>query len=604
MRAEALWFGRGEARCFGVVHAPARPSTRGVIFCPALGFEGVMADRAYQLLGKDLNQRDYWTLRFDYDGEGDSAGSPWDENRVDAWIASIDGAVATLAARGVDDIQLVGMRMGASLAYEYATSRGSIAGVVLWVPCSSGAAHVREMRALSRLSAIARPPQRVVADWFPDDALEVVGFEFSGETLRDLAAIDMVTHEGKYSVPAALVIDRAGFPPEDAVVEALVQRGVAVEREQMEDYNDFMTDDLVTSAMPFDTMRRIVGWLDRAQARRAPGELPQDAVATGSLVVADNAVVEETVWIDDRFFAIVDRPASPVSARDRAIVLCSCGLLNRAGSGRLHVTLGRLWASLGFTVVRVDLGGAGESLTGDPLADYPLAPDRIHELTEITNRVRRVMGFKHIALGGLCSGAFNAYHAVIRGLDVDELMMVNPGVFYLDDGEELFESEEGAIHSAHTLARAAMNPRKWGLLIRDRDARRHGVARTRQLFERNAIAGYRLLAAASARNAARAVGLPVKAPTALVADLEAIIGRGINVLMVFAAGESSAVYLRTVGGKSCERLAAGEGLDVVDIDGGDHVFSPIGARAKLVDALTGYLERMDAVSPQAREFRS
>ena len=112
-KPEALWFGRRRRRCFGMLHQPDAPSIRGVVFCNAFGFEGLLSYRAYRHLADGVAARGHWALRFDYDGEGDSAGGQWEPHRVDAWMASIDAAVSVLRSRGVTEIRLVGFRIGA-----------------------------------------------------------------------------------------------------------------------------------------------------------------------------------------------------------------------------------------------------------------------------------------------------------------------------------------------------------------------------------------------------------------------------------------------------------------------------------------------------------
>ena len=143
----AFWFGRDEARCFGMLHEPASSSCRGVVVCNALGFEGSVANRAFRHLADDLTARGHWVLRFDYDGEGDSAGGPWEPGRVTAWMETIAAAVDVLRARGVTDVRLAGFRIGASLAFRHAATHAGISGVVLWSPCVRGSAYVRELRA-------------------------------------------------------------------------------------------------------------------------------------------------------------------------------------------------------------------------------------------------------------------------------------------------------------------------------------------------------------------------------------------------------------------------------------------------------------------------
>ena len=263
---QPCWFGRDGSAAFGMLHAPAEPSTSGVIFCNALGFEGTLAHRVFRQIAEDVTARGFWSLRFDYYGEGDSAGGAWDAGRVDAWMASIDAAVGVLRARGVTDVRLVGFRMGATLASMYATTHPGVSSLVLWSPCAKGKSYTRELRALSRLSALARPAQHVPAEWFPDDALEVAAFELSGETLRSIGEIDLLDAPVPVCPPAVLVIDRDDAPANDALVEKLVDAGARVDHERMAGYADFMTDSDQSSVVPEPVLKRIADWLGETAA--------------------------------------------------------------------------------------------------------------------------------------------------------------------------------------------------------------------------------------------------------------------------------------------------------------------------------------------------
>ena len=187
--------------------------------------------------------------------------------------------------------------------------------------------------------------------------------------------------------------------------------------------------------------------------------------------------------------------------------------------------------------------------------------------------------------------AFLALHVAIDGFDVDHVLVVNPAVFYLDAGANGSTADERAYHSAHTLTRGFVDWRRWKLAVRDREVRRRGLRSVRKLFAANAVSGFRVLAVGSARNAARRLGLHVQAPSRLAHDLADIIAHGKKVLLVFASGESSATYFRRFGGKECKTSRRRGGLDVINIDGGDHVFSPPASRRELANALTDYLDR-------------
>jgi hypothetical protein len=125
-----------------------------------------------------------------------------------------------------------------------------------------------------------------------------------------------------------------------------------------------------------------------------------------------------------------------------------------------------------------------------------------------------------------------------------------------------------------------------------------GFKRARDLLAQGATNGLRAVVAAWSRNTARRVGLHVKAPTGLPRDLETITTSGIKIQLVFAAGESALPYARVFGGRAFDELVKTDGLELVEIDGGDHVFSPPGARQRLFEESTRYLEREYPLCPE------
>lgn len=605
-KPQGLWFGADHARCFGMLHQPDAPSNRGVVLCNAFGYEGLLSYRALRHIADGVTDHGQWALRFDYDGEGDSAGGGWAPDRVEAWMASIDAAVGVLRARGVTDVRLVGFRIGATLACHYATTRPGISSLALWSPCVRGAAYVREQRVRARMSSAARPAQPSVSERFPEDSLEAVGFELTGETLRDIGEIDLLAGSFTHCPAWVLVLDRDDALPDDELVQKLTAAGAHVDHEHMSGYEEFITDGEENAATPWAGIQLIENWLDACPvvAETCVTESAAQLVVESSKLSIDDptadrlsppgpardAVVEEMVWIDDRFFAVCSSPAGRAPARRATVVLLNTGSVNHIGPGRLYVTLARYWASLGFTVVRLDLGHAGDSIHLDPATENnPHAEVRSRELRDVLAWVRRWTGNDHLVTAGMCSGAFLGLHLAMNGTDIDRVMVINPAAFYRDGGVTSSTADERAFHSAHALTRGFVDFRRWKLALRDREIRRRGLQSVRHLFGSNALSGFRVLAVGAARNAARRVGLPVKASSVLAHDLAAIIARGGRVLIVFATGESTATYFRTFGGPECERLSHSDGLDVIHIEGGDHVFSPPASRERLVDALTGYL---------------
>jgi len=125
--------------------------------------------------------------------------------------------------------------------------------------------------------------------------------------------------------------------------------------------------------------------------------------------MSDHALTEEPLHFGEggRLFGILTLPADlPGNARELPVfVFLSAGLLHRVGPRRLHVHLARELARMGFSSLRVDLAGVGDSpprpgLTNEQsvTADYEA----------IVSVLESRLGHLSLVLGGLCSAADNA----------------------------------------------------------------------------------------------------------------------------------------------------------------------------------------------------
>lgn len=120
-----------------------------------------------------------------------------------------------------------------------------------------------------------------------------------------------------------------------------------------------------------------------------------------------------------KLFGIVHRPTG--SRRQRTgVVLLSPGVKSRVAPHRLYNKLADHLAAEGFTVLRFDFSGLGDS-EGD--IDEPLLADfygtvqlgRYVSETEVALQwMREAYGFRRFVLGGLCGGAITALLAAER----------------------------------------------------------------------------------------------------------------------------------------------------------------------------------------------
>lgn len=126
-------------------------------------------------------------------------------------------------------------------------------------------------------------------------------------------------------------------------------------------------------------------------------------------------------------FGTLHVPAAP-KAGSPAVLLLSPGVKMRVGPGRLYVPLTEMLNSLGYTVLRFDFFGLGDS-EGE-LSDVMLAD--VYNNIEVGRYVgdtlsamqwlRKSQGFQRFILGGLCGGAITALLAAERDHSVEGLL--------------------------------------------------------------------------------------------------------------------------------------------------------------------------------------
>ena len=126
---------------------------RGVLIVPPFGWEDVCSYRPLRFLSQMFAAHGIPAMRFDLPGTGDSSGDARDPDLFDAWVRAVGRAAEELrASTGVNEVAVMGVRLGALLALTAAVRGANIQDLILWSPCSSGRAVVRELYAFSKLA--------------------------------------------------------------------------------------------------------------------------------------------------------------------------------------------------------------------------------------------------------------------------------------------------------------------------------------------------------------------------------------------------------------------------------------------------------------------
>jgi alpha-beta hydrolase superfamily lysophospholipase len=124
-----------------------------------------------------------------------------------------------------------------------------------------------------------------------------------------------------------------------------------------------------------------------------------------------------------RLAGILTEPPAPEPRT--ACVLVNAGLVPKLGPFRLYVELARRLAQDGVVTLRFDLGGIGDSQPGLP--GLPLRERTAAELRAATLEVRRrYPTVREVIVGGLCSGAEDAFRHAEVDPGVTGVVLIDP----------------------------------------------------------------------------------------------------------------------------------------------------------------------------------
>ncbi len=559
------WFAlpRGEAR------------HEGVVICGGHGDELMCSVQTLRALSMQLAEAGFPTLRFDYDGHGDSVGSDREPGRVAAWEASVHQACEALRAQsGVRRVHLVGMRLGALLATRVAAARDDIATLVAWSPVTKGRAYLRELTAFAAMSAGTEWVEREDPRVRGEGDHEVGGFFWSAESWRGLSERDAFPKVRP--APRALVIGRDELPLDDKWLAHLEGLGCEVETRQAMGFAGMMTS-RHNSRRAVAVIDAIVDWLGAATppaTSPAPAPAPIRSARTAQWT-------EEPLRFGDseHLFGLLTRPTQETPRP--AIVLMSIGANHHIGSNGLYVRWARTWAARGFPVLRFDLSGIGDSAAaaGEP-DNQPYPPGGLAD-AKAAIAALRARGHRRFVVLGLCSGGYHAYKLALDERDVEGLVVINPQTFDYRQGSPLDVTRRhwSNVSAAQQYKQSLLSPAKWRKLLRGEvDLRR--------------VAGVvvdRVTTIARSRFEKLRGASPTSARASLEADLQGLCDRGTDVQLIFSKDDPGLDYLQLHGGEVVKLLRGHPRFSFVEIAGPDHTFTPLWSQLELETAVTSRL---------------
>lgn len=293
----------------------------------------------------------------------------------------------------------------------------------------------------------------------------------------------------------------------------------------------------------------------------------------GTAGVAQTVSPRETVWRSGSgagLVGILTEPLPGASAGLGAgIVFINAGVVHRVGPNRLYVNLARHLAGAGFTCLRFDLSGIGDS--PHRADDLPADESAVAETSQAIDRLREVRGLQRFVLVGLCSGAVTAFRTALHDERVAGAVLLNPQGF--DHDPEWNASVLSRTDAKRYVAKAMTDSSRWRRALTGQiDYRRlGGVLATR-------MSGW-----------ARTTTSATPSPVALrVADeFRTLAARGVHLLVVCSEGDSSVDYMEAILGADVARRPPAETMQMRVFPKTDHSLT-LGASQRalfsLVDA--------------------
>jgi alpha-beta hydrolase superfamily lysophospholipase len=550
-------------------HHPPKPGARrgaGIVLCAPIGSEYICAYRAWRICAERLAGIGFDVFRFDYEGTGDSAGDPEEPDRVQAWLRNIE-CVVTEAQRvtGSNEVALIGLRIGATLALEAAAARGGVGRLVLWSPFRSGRSYVRELKAFGSISH---------KDYVANEGADILaaGYVLPAAIARALERLDLNSLPTA-PAPNVLLLEHDNRSPDPTIrqrLECLGSRVLSVRPFG----TATMLEQAALSKVPDAAIDAITSWLADWPSPRRLGEGVRESGSSNESLAHGPHYQERGVRFGpaERLFGILTTPKAVSTAP--AVIFLNTGIEYRVGPHRFYVPLARELAARGHVVFRYDLGGIGDSAPPSGASENVAYPAHaVDDVREAIAFVRKQAPGRRVILAGLCSGAWHAFCAARDGLQVDGIVSVNPPLYLRDGGQNT--TQKSGYQEIGSYRRALRDPARWRKVFRGRSAYRSFIRFA------GAYVKWKALGWLGATFRGRLLD-------GLARDLNAISARRITSLFVFSSGDTGLHYFQIHGRPLLRRRQARKRIRHVIVDGAGHTFSPPSAQNTLRELLLDF----------------
>jgi pimeloyl-ACP methyl ester carboxylesterase len=277
-----------------------------------------------------------------------------------------------------------------------------------------------------------------------------------------------------------------------------------------------------------------------------------------------------------RLVGVVTSPRdTAVDAGSCGVILLNAGRIHRVGPNRLHVKLARQLAAKGFTVLRFDFSGMGDS--GARTDHLPIDQSRIVETREAMDWLGATRGFQRFILAGLCSGATAAFQTALVDSRVAGAVIMNAR-----------GRPTGTRDSLRAYTRK-FRRYYWKMLLSNP---RSGMKAVRRGMSQDTLGqrwdGWKQRW--RERGQARPQANPRRPHR-----IPLLIGRGVNLLFVYSQADVGLDYFHVGLGDALDGLLSTGHLQIEVIPETDHVFTLLPSQEHLLEVVGRWAERIGDV---------
>ncbi len=286
---------------------------------------------------------------------------------------------------------------------------------------------------------------------------------------------------------------------------------------------------------------------------------------------------------DGALVGVLTRPTAAAPASDAAVVFFNAGLIHRIGPSRLYVELARQLAGLGWTCLRFDHAGVGDSpARGDQL---PAEKAAIFEAIEAMDAVTRHTGCTRFVLAGVCAGTPTAFHAAVVEPRVEALLLLNSLLGDRAAADEKALEEMTARKVAHSYWTDKIFRPRSGLRVLS------GKSSPRRILA--------MLFRARRSSATRALTPLNEADAAVLSQLGQLTARGTRVLLLFGEHTGVRHYFGMKFEPHLAKLPQAQRVTLDILPGGDHSFTTLALQDAARARVSAWLGAAPDRSPPA-----